>query len=82
MTNKLTKAEKAFLSRLGTKVRKKIIDEGGYSSLDAFSLEYHDKIAKPTLYQICEGERDMKISTLLRLADALDLTVQELLDRI
>ena len=82
MTNKLTKAEKAFLSRLGDKVRKKILEDGGYNSLDAFSLEYHDKIAKPTLYQICEGKRDMKLSTLLRLADSLDMTIQELLEKI
>jgi hypothetical protein len=51
----------------------------GYKSLDAFSLEYHDLIAKPTLYQICDGKRDMKISTLLRLAKALEVDIESLL---
>jgi hypothetical protein len=48
-------------------------------SLDAFALEHYDLIAKPTLYQICAGERDMKISTLRGLAAALEVHISDLL---
>jgi hypothetical protein len=39
-------------------------------------------IAKPTLYQLCDGKRDMKISTLRGLARALGITLRELIDGI
>ncbi|MFP5458500.1 MAG: helix-turn-helix domain-containing protein [Bacteriovoracia bacterium] len=79
MTKKLTKADQLFLKRLGEKIRTIIIREKGYSSLDAFALEHHDDIAKGTLYEVCEGQRDMKISTLRGLCRALDLTVEDLI---
>lgn len=79
MTKKLTKADSIFLKRLGEKIRTLIVQEKGYSSLDAFALEHHDNIAKGTLYEICEGKRDMKISTLRGLCRALDLTLEGLI---
>ena len=79
-TKEIKKEDKEFFKKLGEKVKKIILKEKGYRSLDAFSLEFHDEIAKPTLYQLCDGQRDMKVSTLLGLCRALELEVTELLD--
>lgn len=78
VTRKLNKREKLFLEQLGRKIRKIILEDHGYSSLDAFALEHFDLIAKPTLYQICDGRRDMKISTLRGLATALEMPLEDL----
>lgn len=78
-TRKLKSTHKAFLRKLGNKVKHLILKERGYSSLDAFWLEHGDKIAKPTLYQLCEGKRDMKTSTLLGLCEALGITLSDLI---
>ena len=56
-----------------------ILEEMHYSSLDAFALEHHDNIAKGTLYEVCNGDRDMKISTLRGLSRALGTTVTSLI---
>ena len=79
VTRALRPADKKAFKRLGKRVESIIIDEMGYRSLDAFSLEYSHLIAKPTLYHICEGKRDMKLSTLIGLAEALGVKVDELL---
>lgn len=79
-TRKLKSTHKAFLRKLGAKVRRMILEERRYSSLDAFWLEHGDKVAKPTLYQLCEGKRDMKVSTLLGLCEALGINLSDLLD--
>ena len=79
VTRKLRQVDKVFLKKLGKKIEKIILVEKSYSSLDAFSLEHSDLIAKPTLYQICDGQRDMKISTLRGLCEALELTIEELI---
>ncbi len=60
VTRKLKVEDKAFLKKLGKKIEKIILEEKGYTSLDAFALEYHDLVAKPTLYEICAGGRDMR----------------------
>jgi hypothetical protein len=78
-TNKLSKSDQIFLKNLGQRVRKIILTDKGYSSLDAFSLEYYDVIAKPTLYQLCDGKRDMKLSTLRSLSKAIGLSIEDLL---
>lgn len=79
VTRKLKPDDKAFLRKLGKKIEKIILERKGYSSLDAFALEYHDLIAKPTLYQICAVQRDMKISTLRGLAKALEMNLIDLI---
>jgi hypothetical protein len=79
VTRKINKSEKELIQKIANNVKKLIFEVYGYKSLDAFSLEYHDLIAKPTLYQICDGKRDMKISTLLRLAKALEVDIETLL---
>jgi len=79
VTRRLRKDDQEFLKRLGKRIEKVVLKEKGYSSLDAFALEYHDLIAKPTLYQICEGQRDMKLTTLLRLAEALNMGIVDLM---
>ena len=78
-TKRLRKSDKQFLADLGERIKKKILKDRGYGSLDAFSLEHHDLIAKPTLYQIADGRRDMKISTLRRLAETLEISLEELI---
>ena len=75
VTKRLKKKDKDFLKKLGEKIEHIILEEKGYNSLDAFSLEFHDFISKPTLYQICRGERDMKISTLRNLAEAIEVSL-------
>lgn len=77
-TRKLSKTERRALEALGQRIQKIILEDRGYRSLDAFSLEYHDQITKPTLYQVCEGKRDMKFSTLLGLAKALGISLDRL----
>lgn len=79
VTRKLRPQDRDFLKRLGKRIERIIIEERGYSSLDAFSIECNDLIAKPTLYQICQGKRDMKLSTLRGLAAALEVSAAELI---
>ena len=52
-------------------------DQGGAGS--AFSLEHYDLVTKATLYQICDGQRDMKLSTLRGLAAALRMSPDRLI---
>jgi len=79
LTKKLGKRERLALEKLGQKIRRMILEDRGYASLDAFALEFHDLITKPTLYQICSGKRDMKFSTLYGLARALNLPLARLI---
>lgn len=81
VTRKKSASDKAYLARLGKYVENLILRERGYSSLDAFALEHHDTIAKATLYQICAGDRDMKVTTLRALAAALEIKASVLLER-
>lgn len=78
-TKRLQKADRQILEALGKRVETIILVEMGYSSLDAFSLEFSDEITKATLYQICRGERDMKFSTLAGLSRALERSLPDLL---
>lgn len=80
--NTLTKQEEQTFLRLGKKLRSIILKDLGYESLDRFALEHYDIISKPTLYAICDGQRDFQFSTLLRLAEALGISVPELLQDI
>lgn len=77
--NTLTKQEEQKFVRLGKKLRSIILQDLAYESLDRFALEHHDIISKPTLYAICDGQRDFQFSTLLRLAEALETSVPDLL---
>lgn len=79
MTRKLKKADKMYIIALGQRIKRIILQERRYSSLDAFSLEYHDEIAKGTLYDLCDGKRDLKLSTLLGLCRALDIPLDLLI---
>lgn len=78
-TKRLNRADRRTLEALGKKIETIILKEKGYKSLDSFSLEFHEEIAKPTLYQLCEGKRDMKLSTLMGLSRALNIPVSDLL---
>lgn len=78
-TRKINSEEKAFLKKLGKKIEQIILKEKKYRSLDSFALEFSDLIAKPTLYQICQGKRDMKVTTMRRLAIALELDITNLM---
>lgn len=78
-TKRLQKADRQALETLGRRIEKMILVEKGYTSLDAFSLEFSDEITKATLYQLCRGERDMKFSTLAGLSRALEIPLKNLL---
>ena len=78
-TKKLRRSDKTFYEKLGKRLGKLILEDRGYRSLDAFSLEHHEYIAKPTLYHLVEGKRDPKLSTLRRLSEALELSLDELI---
>ncbi len=80
VTRRLRSDDKVFLRKLGKKIERIILEEKGYKSLDAFALEYYDLIAKPTLYQICQGNRDMKLSTLKGLSKALEMPIESLVN--
>jgi hypothetical protein len=82
VTRRLRADDKQYLRRLGRRIEKIILGELGYKSLDAFALEHHDLIAKPTLSQICKGKRDMKITTLRGLAKALDRALEDLVSEL
>ena len=78
----LTNADEKYLKALGAKVRKIILSELKYPSLDKFALEYHDEITKPTLYAICEGKRDFQFSTISGLSRALKMNPIALLGKV
>lgn len=81
-TKRLGKEDKKSLKILGEKIAQLILEKKKYKSLDAFSLEFHDNLTKPTLYQICDGKRDMKLSTLFGLCRALGIHPSDLLSEI
>lgn len=75
----IPRLHKRALKQLGKKLKKVILKDRKYSSLDAFYLENHDLIAKPTLYDLCEGRRDMRMSTFFGLCRALEISPFDLL---
>ena len=75
----IKKTDQKALQLLSIKVKKIILQDLEYPSLDAFALEHHDNISKKTLYAICDGKRDMQFSTLLGLARALEINPSDLL---
>ena len=75
----IKKTDQKALQLLSIKVKKIILQDLEYPSLDAFALEHHDNISKKTLYAICDGKRDMQLSTLLGLARALEIDLSDLL---
>jgi hypothetical protein len=81
-TKRLKTNDKEKIKKLGKKIEDMILNKRSYKSLDAFALQFHDEITKPTLYDICKGQRDMKISTLIGLCRALDIDLTELLNGI
>lgn len=78
-TKRLIKQDREYLRALGKKIEKIILKDRGYKSLDAFALDFHDEVTKPTLYQLCAGKRDMKLSTLLGLSRAMEISADDLL---
>ena len=78
-TKKLKKHHRQFLEAFGKSVERRILNDLEYKSLDEFSLIHHEEITKKTLYSLCKGRRNMKMSTLLGLANALNITPSKLL---
>lgn len=76
---KLSKSKKKYLKKLGSEIRRIILEDKKYSSLDRFALEHHDLITKPSLYAICNGERDFQISSIMNIAEALEIDLLDLL---
>ena len=81
-TKSLSVSHRRFIKALGEFIENKVLNELGYKSLDAFSLMHHDNISKKTLYALCSGDRDIKLSTLLGLAEALDMPASEILAQV
>ncbi len=75
----IPREHKRALKQLGRKLKKIILTDRKYSSLDAFYLENHDIIAKATFYDLCEGRRDMRMSTFIGLCRALEISPFELM---
>ena len=78
----LTSKDRKFLILLGHEIKRMILQEKQYSSLDRFSLEYSEEITKPTLYDICDGKRDFKFSTIISLSRALEIHPLKLLKKV
>ncbi len=62
---------------MGARIREKILSTGT-KSVELFAHEHG--IAKSTLSEIINGKKDMRLSTLARIAAALDMNLSELLD--
>lgn len=78
----LTNFDRKFLKNLGKELKRIILKERSYRSLDRFSLEHHEDVTKPTLYAICEGNRDFQFSTISGIARALEIDPIELLNKV
>ena len=82
MKQSVKKFDKRYLKALGIEIKKIILYDLKYPSLDRFALEHHDKITKPTLYAICEGKRDFQFSTISELSRALNINPIALLEKV
>ena len=82
MKQSLKNSDKRYLKALGAEIRKIILYDLKYSSLDRFALEYYDIITKPTLYAICDGKRDFQFSTISGLSQALNIDPITLLGKV
>ena len=78
---KLTNGKKKLLNKLGIRIKHRICKELGYKTLGQFSTT-HPKITKSLLYEVCEGSRDIRISTLIDFCEALEMKPSELLKSI
>lgn len=78
----LVRSDEKYLRALGAEIRKIILHDLKYSSLDKFALEHHEKITKPTLYAICDGKRDFQFSTISGLSRALNMDPITLLKKV
>ncbi len=71
--------EASFLKRVGSNI-KKLRKKKGYTQL-ALAAEYRDElISKQTISKIENGKRNLTLTTILRLAQALDVSPKDLLD--
>lgn len=78
----LMTSDRKYLKALGAEIKKIILTDLKYSSLDKFALEHHDQITKPTLYALCEGKRDFQFSTIVSLSRALNIHPINLLRKV
>jgi hypothetical protein len=65
-----------FRQRFGRQVAK-LIGEKGYPSVENFCLS--NGLHKATVHQVIKGTADPRLSTLLRVADALEMELDEIL---
>ena len=70
--------EKKVNNATSKRVKDYILKEFKYSSLDAFALENHELVAKATLYSFCNHQRDIRLSSLSKIARALNISIGEL----
>lgn len=65
--------------RLGEKLEA-LIQERGYPSLESFALA--NGFHKATVHQVVRAKADPRFSTLVRLADALEIPVEDLINNL
>ena len=70
--NRILKARIKLGERVGTLIR-----EHGYPSMESFALA--NALPKATLHQVLKGIADPRYSTLLRIADALEIPIEEMI---
>ena len=74
----MMKYEKKVNNIISNRIKDYILNELNYRSLDAFALENHELVAKATLYSFCKHQRDIRLSSLSKIAKALNLSMDEL----
>ena len=67
-----------ILKKFGTNLARLIRDKG-YRSRDAFLKQTDLEIYKADLHRMIKGEKDVQISTLYKIAEALGVPARELL---
>ena len=82
MKQSLKNSDEKYLKALGAEIRRIILYDLKYSSLDRFALKHYNKITKPTLYAICDGKRDFQFSTISGLSQALNINPITLLKKV
>jgi DNA-binding phage protein len=66
-----------ILNHIAKSIRRRI-EDAGYASVDQFCKE--NKIVKSTVYRAIKNERSPRFVTLIEIADALGISLQDLLD--
>ncbi len=67
--------KKADFNKIGGRIRRCILKE--YVSIEKFA--YENNISKKTIYHIINGDRDPRVSTLIKISSCLNISISELI---